>query len=62
MFIVDCHKGTLFSFLRINIKISQITKSRLTKGAISRPTTAIKLATGMGIFNQEKNKKAVVRI
>ncbi len=33
---------------------------RFIKGAISRPSTAIKFATEAGIFNQDKKRKAVV--
>jgi hypothetical protein len=42
------------------LMINHITNTRFTKGAISRPKTAIKLATSAGIFNHDKNRKAVV--
>ncbi|MEY3818692.1 MAG: hypothetical protein RLZZ425_147, partial [Bacteroidota bacterium] len=40
--------------------INQITNTKFTKGAISSPKTAMKLAISAGIFNHDKNRKAVV--
>ncbi|MEY4051861.1 MAG: hypothetical protein RIR64_846, partial [Bacteroidota bacterium] len=40
--------------------INHITNTKFTKGAISSPKTAIKLAIYAGIFNQDKNKKALI--
>jgi hypothetical protein len=42
------------------LMINQITNTKFTKGAISSPKTAIKLAISAGIFNHDKNRKALV--
>ena len=57
---IVCQIGILMGLFEINRMANQIAKIRFTNGAISRPKTAIKLAMSLGIFNQDKNRKAVV--
>ena len=57
---IVCQWGKSMLFFLRRLIINQITKIKFTKGAISRPRTAIKLAISAGIFNQDKNRKAVV--
>ncbi len=57
---IVCQWGKSMLFFLIKLMINQITKIKFTKGAISRPKTAIKLATSAGIFNHDKKRKAVV--
>ena len=57
---IVCQWGKSMLFFLIKLMINQITNTKFTKGAISSPKTAIKLATSLGIFNHDKNRKAVV--
>ena len=57
---IVCQWGKSMLFFLRRLIINQITKIKFTKGAISSPKTAIKLAISAGIFNHDKNRKAVV--